>query len=475
MRTVDVAGLVSVPTSVVRFITAAEVGPTVPQPSLSSTALKVSIAYAAGTAGTHAIGTREYSLHLTGGTAVYVPFTATVYDRGTTTAGVALTPDTSYTVSFRYTASPTTLPGVVNSNTISTALETANSAPTVTINSQTTTNVTFTRSTSSGGTYGVAYYEYVIHNSSGSAVRTGTMSTATTSLNINAGVNPNETFTVYVRARSSTSDKPGGYGSASGQLEPLTPPAPVLDFSSTNASERANAYLTWGAVNYATQYDVYRNGSFYAKTSGTSMTVTGHSAGTAYNYRVYAGNRRNEFSYSNVKYMTTGNNVDWDTSDPTAKYIQNYGSCSNVNAGNLVVTMPTSASSSGDAGYYFISTIKFEALKTAGSGNDYSIGDNGARLLYFSTTGTSPTTGGWSNGKHAIGKFRIYSTGTFYEWGVYLGGADVSGATFKVTTALQTGGGWGNYSSSCVANTAQSITGRNITLTGYRMTPTTYL
>jgi hypothetical protein len=289
------------------------------------------------------------------------------------------------------------------------------------------------------------------------------------------GQTPNTTFYVRTRAISTVTNAPGTASSnASVQLNPLVPDAPTLSFSSTSASERANAYLTWsGAGGYATQYDVYRNGSFYAKTSGTSMTVTGHSAGTAYNYRVYAGNRLNEFSYSNIKYMSTGNNVDWDTSDATAKYIQNYGSCSNVNAGNLVITAPISASSSGDAGYYYINTIKFEALKTAGSGNDYSIGD-GSRLLYFSTTGTTPTTGGWSAGKHAIGKFPIYSTGTFYEWGVYLGGADISGATFKVTTSLQTGGGWGNYNASCVANTAQSITGRNITLTGYRMTSTTY-
>ena len=473
MRTVDVAGLVSEPTGRRLFTTAAEVGPTVPLPSLSSTALTVSIGYAAGTAGTYAIGTREYSLHLTGGTAVYVPFTATVYGRGTTTAGVALTPKTNYTVSFRYTASPTTLAGVVNSNTIATASETANSAPTVTINSQTTTNVTFTRGTSSGGTYGVAYYDYVIHNSSGSAVSTGTMSNATTSLNINAGVEPNATFTVYVRARSSTSDAPGNYGSASGQLDPLTPAAPGLNFSSTNASERANAYLTWGAVTYATTYHVYRNGGYYAATSGTSMTVTGHSAGTAYYYQVYAGNRLGNFSSSsNAKGMSTGNNVDWSTSDGTAKYIQNYGSCSNVDAGNLVITMPTSASSSGDAGYYYINTIKFEALRSS-YGFAYSIGDT-SRYLYFYTTGTQPVDWG-GGGYRAIPKFPIYEgTGTWYEYGVYLGGADISGATFKVTTACQTGCGWGNYNGSCGANIPLSIIGRNITLTGYRMTSTTY-
>ena len=480
MRTVDVAGLVSAPTSVVRFITAAEVAPTVPEPSPSSTALGVSFAYSGGTAGTYAIGTREYSLHLTGSTPSYVPFTGTVYDRRTTTnaSGAALVPKTSYTVTFRYTASsPTTLPGSTNSKSISTASEVKNSAPTVTINTQTTTNVTFTRGTSSGGTYGVSYYEYVIHNSSGGAVRTGTMSTATTSLNISAGVDPNATFTVYVRAISLTSDLAGDYGSAAGQLDPNTPSAPTLYFSSTNASERANAYLAWDAQTYATTYHVYRNGGYYAATSGTSMTVGGHSAGTAYYYQVYTGNRLGNFSgSSNTKYMSTGNNVDWEQTVSTAKYIQNYGDCVvGDSISSLVIQAPSSASSSGDAGYYYINTIKFEALKTTG-GFNYSVGDSGARPLYFhKTSGASPSVAGWGAGYHSISKFPLSTTtGYFYEWGVYQGGADISSVVFKVTTTVAFGNGWGAYNSGCSPSTALSITGRNITLTGYRMTSTTY-
>ena len=387
MRTVDVAGLVSVPTSVVRFITAAEVGPTVPQPSLSSTALTVSIGYAAGTAGTYAIGTREYSLHLAGGTPVYVPFTATVYDRPTTTAEVALTPKTSYEVSFRYTASPTTLPGVVNSNTIATASETANSAPTVTINSRTTTNVTFTRGTSSGGTYGVAYYEYVIHNSSGSAVSTGTMSNATTSLNINAGVNPNETFTVYVRARSSTSDKPGGYGSASDQLDPNTPGAPTISFTGMTPSTTGTATMNISKPQYATA--AYVNIVGYGIQAATdqggyfSITLNYQPYNATIEYKAYVINRLSQQS-------SYGNSIYWNTPKQNMPYNYTGRAGEWILAATNSVVNPACASpyagitwgyvppNVGDVGYIRIDYVGVQ-LKTGGFSNTVT------DYLYFST------------------------------------------------------------------------------------------
>jgi len=174
--------------------------------------------------------------------------------------------------------------------------------------------------------------------------------------------------------------------------------------------------------------------------------------------------------------MSTGNNVDWSDTVSTAKYIQNYGDCVvGDSISSLVIQAPSSASSSGDAGYYYINTIKFEALKTAG-GFNYSVGDGGVRPLYFhKTSGASPSVAGWGAGYHSIGKFPLSTTtGYFYEWGVYQGGADISSVFFKVTTTVAFGSGWGAYNSGCSPNTALSITGRNITLTGYRMTSTTY-
>ena len=140
MRTVDIAGQVSEPTSVVRFTTAAEVSPTAPTPSLGSSALQVTIVYNAGTAGTYAIGTRKFALRLaSAGTtppineAHYVSFTGTVVQGTQTDNGAALVPGTSYRVFFKYTASS---PGVgigEANNAISTSSEVAPSAPGATL------------------------------------------------------------------------------------------------------------------------------------------------------------------------------------------------------------------------------------------------------------------------------------------------------------------------------------------------------
>jgi hypothetical protein len=291
------------------------------------------------------------------------------------------------------------------------------------------------------------------------------------------GLTPNATYYARTRAISTVTSAPGtASGNASVQLRPLVPDAPTLAFSATSASERGSAYLSWNATTYATTYHVYRNGVYYAATSSTSMTVTGHSAGTAYYYQVYAGNRVSEFSgASNAKYMTTGNNVDWSDTVSTAKYIQNYGDCVQGDSiSSLIIQAPASASSSGDAGYYFINTIKFEALKSSATSFGFSVGDGGVRPLYFhKTSGTSPE--GWGFGFYSIPKFSLsQTTGAYFEIGVYQGGADISGVFFKVTTTVQFGNGWGAYSAGCSANIALSIIGRNITLTGYRMTSTTY-
>ena len=164
MRTVDLAGLTSESTSRVRFTTAAEVAPTAPTPSLSATALSVTITYAAGTAGTYSIGTREYSLHpTTGGTTTYVPFTGTVTRTTRTDTGAALVPGTNYTVAFRYTASSPGSGVSTTSNTISTSAEVAPSAPGATLTTTGTTTMTVTRGTSTAGTYSISGYEYRVY------------------------------------------------------------------------------------------------------------------------------------------------------------------------------------------------------------------------------------------------------------------------------------------------------------------------
>lgn len=482
IRAVDASGQISDPSNQITRSTTAEIPPSAPSVSLTQresavgsggtaiNATKLNFSYGVATAGTYPVTSYEYILYrgatlITAAAVPMAPNTNHIIE--------GLTPGSSHTVYVRAIATANgTTPGDYGSATASTDTEIANSAPTVTIDSRTTTTVTFTRGNSSGGTYGVSHYEWEVRNSVGSIVNSNTTTNA--SLTVNAGVSPNETFTVYVRARS-LSNLAGAYGTASGQLNPDVPAAPSIYFSSQSASERGTAYLAWGAIGYATQYQVFRNGVHYATTGSTSYNVP-VSAGGSWNFFVRAGNRLDQFSgNSNTKFMTTGSTgVPWSSTVSTARYIQNYGSCVQGDSiSSLVIQAPASASNENDAGHYFIEKIGFEALKTPGGFNFIR---SSTRLLYIQkTSGPSPTVPEWSAGKHTINNFALNeTTGFIYEWGVYQGGADISNVFFKVTTTLQYGGGWGAFNSGCSPQLEYSAIGRNIKLTGTVVTATTY-
>ena len=303
MRTVDVAGLVSVPTSVVRFITAAEVAPTVPARTLSSTALSVTIAYAAGTAGTYAIGTREYSLcPTTGGTTTYVPFTETVTRTTRTDGGAALLPNTQYTVSFRYTASsPTTLPeGSTGSSTIFTAEETAPSAPGATLSITGATTAIVSRGTSTQGTYPISNYQFRVYQGttpSGTWIAMPSTMATVTGLAVDTG------HRVQVKAVAATSGTETISTSVTATTNPETPTAPTdLAFSGMTTSSTGTATLTFSKPTYASSGFVVVSsstggatgtGTFAATLSGSTFSVSigSQSYNATYTYRAYVRTR----------------------------------------------------------------------------------------------------------------------------------------------------------------------------------------
>lgn len=480
IRAVDASGQISDVSNQITQSTTAEIPPSAPSVSLaqleSSTGTPINAtylnwSYGVASAGTYPVTSYQYTLYK-GGTLV-TGWEAVPMAPNTNYTFTGLTPNTSYTVYVRAIA---TANGTTYSNngsaTATTDMEILNSAPSLSITSQDTVNVTFSVKDSSGGTYGVSSYNWlVVRNRDGVWVNSG--NTTSTSNTVNAGTEPDGGFTIYAAAVS-TSGNQGNSSSVGGQLNPLVPAAPSIYFSSQSASERGTAYLAWGAVGYATQYRVYRNGVHYDTTSSTSYNVP-VSAGSDWNFFVTAGNRLTQFSgISNTKYMTTGKQVDWSDTVGTAKYIQNYGDCVQGDSiSSLVIQAPSSASGSGDAGYYYINTIKFEALRSP-YGFAYSVGDGTRNLYFHKTSGSLPA--GWGAGNyHQIGKFALSETvGTYYEYGIYQGGSDISGIFFKVTTTLQSGGGWGSYSGGCVASIPLSIIGRNVTLTGWRITSTIY-
>jgi hypothetical protein len=302
MRTVDVAGLVSVPTSVVRFITAAEVAPTVPARTLSSTALSVTIAYAAGTAGTYPIGTREFSLcPTTGGTTTYVPFTGTVTRTTRTDGGAALVPNTGYTVSFRYTASsPTTLPGSTASSTISTLEEVSPGAPGATLSITGTTTATVSRGTSTAGTYPISNYQFRVYQGttpSGTWIAMPNTTAAVTGLAVDTG------HRVQVKAVAATSGTETISTSVTATTNPSTPTAPTdLAFSGMTTSSTGTATLTFSKPTYASSGFVVVSsstggatgtGTFAATLSGSTFSVSigSQSYNATYTYRAYVRTR----------------------------------------------------------------------------------------------------------------------------------------------------------------------------------------
>ncbi|MFI1013866.1 chitinase [Streptomyces sp. NPDC020965] len=78
--------------------------------------------------------------------------------------------------------------------------------------------------------------------------------------------------------------------------EPVIPPAPTgLTVGGVTNSTIA---LNWGAANGATGYNVYRDGVKVQTSTGTSATVTGLTANTAYQFQVTATNSKGESAKS---------------------------------------------------------------------------------------------------------------------------------------------------------------------------------
>ena len=321
MRTVDVAGLVSEPTGRRLFTTAAEVAPTAPTPSLSSNALQVGIGYSAGTAGTYAIGTREFALRLASAGATpptepahYVSFTGAVTRSTQTDNGAALVPGTSYRVFFRYTASS---PGVgqgTATNTVSTSAEVAPGVPGATLTTTGTTTMTVGRGTSTAGTYPISYYEYRVYQGttpSGTWISMPNTTAAVTGLAVDTG------HRAQVRAVAATSGTSTTSTSATATTDPPTPSAPTIAFSGMSGNSSVTATLTISKPPYAVSafVNVIGVGTYAATDQGSyfSISLGSQPFNSTIQYRAYVRNRINgDSSY--------GNTVTWYTPKQNQAY-----------------------------------------------------------------------------------------------------------------------------------------------------------
>ncbi|MGW1594480.1 chitinase [Streptomyces sp. NPDC002343] len=95
----------------------------------------------------------------------------------------------------------------------------------------------------------------------------------------------------------------GPNGGGGGEPAPTVPAAPSgLSVAGTTSS---SVSLSWQAVSGATGYNVYRDGTKVTAVSGTSATVTGLAASTAYSFQVTATNAAGESAKSATVTGTT--------------------------------------------------------------------------------------------------------------------------------------------------------------------------
>ncbi len=173
------------------------------------------------------------------------------------------------------------------------------------------------------------------------------VSTANTSYNV-TNLTASTTYSFYVKAK----DAEGNISTASSALSVTTdepddveaPTAPT-NLASSNVTE-TSATLSWTASTDnvgVVGYDVYRNGSYIANTTGTSYTATGLSASTTYTFYVKAKDAMGlESNASNTVSVTTD--------DVTAEYCESKGSNSSYEWISEVV-IGTYSNESGAAGY----------------------------------------------------------------------------------------------------------------------------
>ncbi|MFJ3893493.1 chitinase [Streptomyces sp. NPDC090083] len=95
----------------------------------------------------------------------------------------------------------------------------------------------------------------------------------------------------------------GPDGGGGGDPAPTVPAAPTgVSVSSTTSS---SVSLAWNTVSGATGYNVYRNGTKITAVTGTSATITGLAASTAYSFQVTATNSAGESAKSATVTGTT--------------------------------------------------------------------------------------------------------------------------------------------------------------------------
>ena len=216
---------------------------------------------------------------------------------GTSYTVTGLSPSTSY--EFRISGINGTLVGSASTATSTTAEEPAPDAVTgLKASSATTSSITLTWNKVTNA----ASYQVDIYKNGTWTKLTDTTGTSYTATGLSAGMS----YQFRVRAVKNGKYSESTTLTASTNAAAVPKPDAVTGFKASSATTNSIT-LTWNKATNADSYqiDIYKNGAWstLTKTAGTSYTATGLSAGTSYQFRIFALNG----SQSSSSVQTTAN------------------------------------------------------------------------------------------------------------------------------------------------------------------------
>lgn len=392
------------------------------------------------------------------------------------------------------TASPLNITGLTNGTTYTVRLRAVNSigssdgsssssarpvaipvAPTITGLSSGNQQLTVSFSAPQG-TDANASFEYSLNGSTWFSAGSSSPYTIT-------GLTNDTSYTVYVRTVTTAGDRSSSSSGSAQTPRPPTPAAPTLSFYSQSASERSYARLSWTAVTYAYNYDIYANGSLFATVgSGTTAYDVPVGENSAYNFYVRARNTGGTSGTSNFKYMTTGiaeaPRTWYGTSSETV-IIKTDAPPPGCDPVRFSYQFAGVADTPGTAGYIrvdYMSVNFVSGRKPAAGTPDYSLGQTFDRVSLSNSSNVRyyyPKAGGSIYGVVEVssvpgGNFGAsYSTRTVY---VSTGGSTLNSYRFYVGAVA----GKSLFNNCTISTSGDYWLADDLVLTGIECTPTTY-
>lgn len=491
LRSVDAAGQTGPESTLRRFTTANEVGPTAAAPSPFSPSVSypnqpyIQFTWSAGTNGTYAIATRQYSVVAGSapGAGTYTTLSGasgTSSAITTTASGQAIVPGNTYTVYIKCIAASPGAGESVAYTVFSAGAENPPLAPNAASISRHTTDPTTQRTNiviSPGSlvagttpTYDWTY-QYALSTSNPPTSYVDWPGGKSTSAQVISGREAGTTYYVRFRTRALT----GTSVSAATTVQSVTtranvPNAPGLSFSGMSSSSWGNPTfsITNGGGSTST-IRVYESGyaEIYSTSSSTTATVTRNytsDGSTKYYYAVASNVDGDTASSSTIQWTLPAKNQFWTSGyvQTTAIFFSNTASC----ASEFSYTFGSIPDNDNQPGYIAVSGARIDGVQATGANqNGCSASQTLANTayLFWRTTSGHPEFGFGLNNN---GLETFWGTGNFTtRYGAFsgYGGSSLTGTTWSMHS--NAGSRTGACAVGCSTTTVSGVT----TLNAYRL------